>query len=211
MGGWKKAILWLLLLLGVISGIGYGVFVDVWTITEEEPRLGAALAPNASIGDVVLISRGFGARLGWLVRCSDPLQADRFVVGRVIGTYGQELSIDRGRLTVNRHLASTTSSCLQTMVSVYNPAAGGEIDEYCSYEEVGSSRHATLALPNAVETKFETRVLAGQVFLASDNRTLHYDSRDYGQVDPNTCQHIVYRLTGPNGWTDSDHRLTFLY
>jgi signal peptidase I len=211
MSGGKKAILWLLLLLAVLAGVGYGVFVDTWTITEEEPRLNAALAPNASVGDSVLISRGTGARLGWLVRCADPLSADRYVVGRVIGTFGQELIIDRGRLTVNHHLASTTSSCLETMVAVYNPAVGADIEEYCSFEEVGSSRHATLALPNATETTFETRVQAGHVFLASDNRTLHYDSRDYGQVDPNTCQHIVFRVVGAGGWADSDHRLTFLY
>lgn len=211
MGGWKKAFLWLLLAVGVLAGVGYGVFVDTWTITEDDPRLAASLAPNAAVGDSVLVSRDFGARLGWLVRCPDPLASDRYVVGRVIGTYGQELTIDHGRLMVNHHLASTTSSCLETKVPVFNPAVGADVEEYCSFEEVGSSRHATLALPNAVETKFETRVNSGQVFLASDNRTLHYDSRDYGQVDPNTCQHIVFRLVGPNGWSDSDHRLTFLY
>ncbi len=203
--------LWLLLLIAVACGVVYGVFVDVWTITEEEPRLGASLAPNGSIGDTVFVSRGFGARLGWLVRCTDPLGPDRFVVGRVVGTFGEELTIERGRLSVNHHLASTTSSCLDVHVSVYNPAIGADVEEYCSFEEVGSSRHATLDLPNAIESKFETRVLGGHVFLLSDNRTLHYDSRDYGQVDPNTCQHIVFRAVGSAGWADSDHRLTFLY
>ncbi len=211
MSGGKKAIVWLLILVGIVSGVVYGVFLDTWTLTEDDPRMGASLAPNASVGDYVFVSRSFGARLGWMVRCSDPLSADRYVVGRVVGTYGHELSVFGGRLSVNNHLASTTSSCLQAQVAVYNPAVGADVDEYCSYEEVGSSRHATLAIPNAVETKFETRVTNGLVFLLSDNRTLHYDSRDYGQVDPNTCQHVVFRVFGPNGWTDSDHRLTFLY
>jgi len=211
MGGWKKGLIFLILAVGIPGGVGYGVFVDTWTVTEEEPRLGASLAPNAAIGDNVLISRSFGARLGWLVRCTDPVSPDRFVIGRVVGTYGHELAVENGRLNLNHHQTNTSSSCLERTVAVYNPAIGADVEEYCTYEEVGSSRHATITIPNAVESKFETRVNGGQVFLLSDNRTLHYDSRDYGQVDPNTCQHIVFRLSGVNGWMDSDHRLTFLY
>jgi signal peptidase I len=211
MRGARKALLWLILVLAVAGGIAYGFFVDVWTVSEEDPRLAASLAPNMAIGDVVIVSHDYGARIGWLVRCTDPESSGRFVVGRVAGMNRAKLLLESGRLFVDNRRASTSSSCLERMVTVYNPATGSEVEESCTQEEIGSSRHNVLQLPNAVETRFETDVRPGLAFLVSDNRTLHYDSRDYGQVDPQTCQHVILRVYGSEGWMDSAHRLTLLY
>jgi signal peptidase I len=54
------------------------------------------------------------------------------------------------------------------------------------------------------------KVEAGKVFLVSDNRLMHLDSRDFGQVDVSTCSHIVYRLWGER-FTDSSRRFTILW
>jgi hypothetical protein len=45
----------------------------------------------------------------------------------------------------------------------------------------------------------------------SDDRHIHLDSRDYGQVAPGTCQHILFRIVGPAGFTDAKSRLTVIW
>jgi signal peptidase I len=51
---------------------------------------------------------------------------------------------------------------------------------------------------------------AGKLFLVSDNRSMHEDSRDFGQVDASTCEHIVFRLWGEH-YTDSSRRFTIIW
>jgi len=41
----------------------------------------------------------------------------------------------------------------------------------------------------------------------SDDRHVHLDSRDFGQVDPRTCQHIVFRFVGAAGLGDGQEAL----
>ena len=64
MRGFRKALVWFLLVAAVVAGVAYAFFIDVWTVTEDDPRLGGALAPNMAIGDVVFLSKDPGARLG---------------------------------------------------------------------------------------------------------------------------------------------------
>jgi hypothetical protein len=54
-------------------------------------------------------------------------------------------------------------------------------------------------------------VSEGEVWLASDNRFLPYDSRDYGSVELESCKEtIVFRLVSALGFFDVDKRLTFI-
>ena len=52
---------------------------------------------------------------------------------------------------------------------------------------------------------------AGKWYLVSDDRHIHLDSRDFGQIDPTTCQHIVYRLQSAKGFGDSKRRLSVIW
>jgi signal peptidase I len=61
------------------------------------------------------------------------------------------------------------------------------------------------------EPPTKTTVPAGSWFLVSDDRHVHLDSRDYGEVDPSTCQHVVFRLVGAAGFGDSRKRLSIVW
>jgi hypothetical protein len=45
----------------------------------------------------------------------------------------------------------------------------------------------------------------------SDNRVMHLDSRDYGQVQAQACQRIGFRLWSAAGWWDAKHRFNIVW
>jgi len=49
------------------------------------------------------------------------------------------------------------------------------------------------------------------VFLLSDDRSYHDDSRDFGTVRADTCTgRIVFRVIGKGGWADDKRRMSFV-
>jgi signal peptidase I len=54
-------------------------------------------------------------------------------------------------------------------------------------------------------------VESGRWFLVSDDRHVHVDSRDFGQVDVSTCLHIVFRIEGKDGMGDEKKRLSIIW
>ena len=50
----------------------------------------------------------------------------------------------------------------------------------------------------------------GKLFLVSDDRHIHKDSRDFGGVDAATCEHVVFRLWGER-FTDGSRRFNILW
>ena len=70
---------------------------------------------------------------------------------------------------------------------------------------IGSEEAETEEPPTKVEVE------AGRWFLVSDDRHLHLDSRDFGQIDPVGCQHIVFRLVGAAGFGDTAKRLSIIW
>ena len=212
MGRWLlKAFAWFFGISLVVSLIVYAVWLDVWTVPSDDVRLGPALAPNMNQGDFLLVSRSTGTKLGWLMRCPDPDAPGRWVVGRTIALAGQNIVIEQDQVSIDGRRLTTPSSCSKTNVNVVNPANGEELKLYCHVEELGSQYHEVLYLSKNTEGKHESNIDPGKAFLVSDNRHIHLDSRDYGQVDPSTCQHIVFRLWSAQGWGDSSGRFTLLY
>ena len=53
---------------------------------------------------------------------------------------------------------------------------------------------------------------AGRVFLLSDNRSLHDDSRDFGSVELSTCKDLIsFRLWGAEGFFMSRSRFEYVH
>jgi signal peptidase I len=73
-------------------------------------------------------------------------------------------------------------------------------------EDYGDFPFGTLRSLESSEPTVTDTVAAARWFLVSDDRHVHLDSRDFGPIDPRTCQHIVFRLVGPSGIGDSDRR-----
>jgi signal peptidase I len=45
----------------------------------------------------------------------------------------------------------------------------------------------------------------------SDDRYLHLDSRDYGTVPEESCQHVFFRLWGAAGFGDASRRFNIIW
>jgi hypothetical protein len=90
-----------------------------------------------------------------------------------------------------------------------DPDLGAELELICRVEESGGSQYEILEFPSAPPRPAKTHLDPGKVFLASDNRSLHLDSRDFGPVPRTSCQRILLRLWSAEGYGDAEHRFTF--
>ena len=68
--------------------------------------------------------------------------------------------------------------------------------EYDWVAETGAWTFEFLSHPEMLTGNHSAVVEAGKLYLVSDNRLMHQDSRDFGLVDSSTCEHIVFRLWG---------------
>jgi signal peptidase I len=210
---WRKAVRGLLralVVVGVLVGIAL-IFLDPWRVPGDDAQFAVSIEPTMSPQDLVLVTRSTGASDGALVRCADPDAPGRFVVGRVVGGTGDKVEFSKGLMLVNGVLPSAPSAC--DPVRLRNPATGEEVELGCALEELAGSTHAVLRSSSSSEAARDTmtEVEAQKVFLASDDRVLHLDSRDFGTVQAATCQRIVLRLWGASGWGDSKKRITVFW
>jgi signal peptidase I len=211
MNGLVRFVLWVLAILGGICVILYLGLFDVWRLPLYDPQFVASVAPTLAGGDLVLISRHETPSFANLVRCADPDAPDRFVVGRLVGTSGDTVELASETLTINGHHTPFPRACDTSTMVMPNPATGSDETLSCSQEEIGGITHDTLRLSEHPEPAKSSQVQAGKVYLVSDNRHMHLDSRDFQGVDPSTCKHIVFRLWSAGGYGDAQRRLTFIW
>lgn len=207
MRGLLKGLLWITGILAVLAGLGRLFLFKVWTIPDD-PALNASLAPTLAAGDVVIVltkgERGFGD----LVRCGDPEDAQRWVVGRISGKEGDQVRVDdRGVLTLNGRRYDTTESCAPGDYTVAHPVSGHTMKLQCGRVEMADSWHMKAIGEKGVEP-YEHKVGPGRVFLLADDRSYHDDSRDFGAVPAESCtEQLVFRLWSKEGWSDTKHRM----
>jgi signal peptidase I len=202
---------WVLGILAVLALAGRLLLFRVWTIPDDR-ALSASLAPSLAAGDVVLVlfrgERGFGD----LVRCPDPEDPQRFVVGRIVGVQGDRVGISGGTLTVNGKRFDVTEACTESSLVVPHPTDGRPVEHVCSRVEIGGGWHFRALAPGVTESPREHTVGAGRVFLLSDNRSYHDDSRDFGAVPADSCkEQIAFRLWGKDGFFDHKRRFDAIH
>lgn len=210
-----RGLLWVVGTLAVVAGILRATCMDVWRIPEDDALFSASLRPNLAAGDVVVLLRGFLPAHADVVRCThpDPAQTGRYVVGRVLGDAGDRISTDGIHMSINGHVTRVTHACDPSNMDVIDPNTGNPHSLFCDWEEYGGTvykrLHATGEDARSSSTTIETS--PGHLFLASDNRYYHQDSRDFGAVDVASCpEKIVFRLIGAGGWLDSESRMTLI-
>jgi signal peptidase I len=211
---WRRVVrllFWIAVVCAVLVGIVF-IFFDSWTVPGDDAQFAVSIEPTLGVGDVVLVTRASGAGDGALVRCTDPDAPARFVVGRVVGDPGDTVEFTNGTLMVNNRPPSASSACDPAIVRLKNPGTQDEEDLSCLLEELGGGTHMSLRSAKNVPGK-DTKVTveAGKVFLASDNRPMHLDSRDYNMIAPASCHHIALRLWSAVGWSDTKKRFTVLW
>ncbi len=211
MGGFGRFVGWMVAILGAIGTFLYLAFFDVWRVPSDDPQFAVSVEPTLSAGDLVLIARHGSPSNGNLVRCTDPDEPRRFVVGRWTGDSGDTVEFQDERLFVNRTAASSPRGCLRPFQKLVNPATASEETLVCRQVEFAGMTHEVLMASEHAEGHKSAKVDPNKIWLTSDNRHMHLDSRDYGTVDPRSCQHVIFRLWGASGYGDSTHRFTIIW
>jgi signal peptidase I len=203
--GWVAAAA---LVLGILGRV---LFFDAWTLPDD-PKTSAAVAPSLAGGDTILFMRNNKPAFGDLGRCTDPDDGTRFVVGRVVGVAGDTVETNGKELRVNGTRYLSELACADEKISIPHPTSGSTVDLWCDQVRMAGHPHFRGASDKAgIFTPTKTTVGQGMLFLLSDDRSYHDDSRDFGTLPATSCSgRIVFRLWGKEGWADSKRRMTYV-
>jgi signal peptidase I len=198
-----------LVALGLILRV---LLFKVWTVPDE-PRLGAAVAPTLAGGDVVVVLTRGKPGFGDLVRCADPEDPQKYVIGRIAGVAYDVVETEAHRLIVNGKKFDAGTACPEKTFHVPHPTTGSDVELRCDVIEMGGGWHYRGFSPKSfMVTTTRTEVTPGMVYLLSDNREHHDDSRDFGLVPSDSCtERIIFRLWSKDGWGDDKRRLTYIH
>jgi signal peptidase I len=205
---WGRNLVWLTAILGAIGLLLYLFVFDTWVVPADDPALAAALQPTLSAEDRILTRRGSTPNVGELARCLRPDGSGKYVIGRVFGRERDEVEVNNERVATNGKGPATRFGC--GTVSVVHPVSGDSTPLSCSVEDNGAFTYGVLVHPEYREGQRTSKVEPGKVYLVSDDRHIHLDSRDFGQVDASTCEHVVFRLWGQT-FADGAHRFNILW
>jgi signal peptidase I len=200
---------WVFGILGAIGLLFYLFVYDVWVVTRgPDGQFVASILPTLMPEDKVLVQRGRVPGFGELARCANPLSPGTFVVGRVFGIAGDYVEVVDGNVNTRGKALQDRHACESRVVA--HPVTENLVTLSCTLQETGAWSFEFLWSP-AMHTGTHTAVVEpGKLYLVSDNRLMHQDSRDFGQVDASTCEHIVFRLWGER-YVDSSRRFTLLW
>lgn len=208
----RRAVGWTLALVLVLGLVLRLTAFDVWTVPDDL-YLGASTAPTLAAGDTVVLLRRGTPGFGDLVKCPDPKDPTLVVIGRIAGVAGDVVEVEGPALWVNGRSYQGESACAEPVQLVKHPETLKDVEVRCDIVQMGGGWHYRASARSLfTEQKKTATVGPGKVFLVSDNRTMHDDSRDFGLVDAATCvERPVLRLWGKAGWSDDKTRFTFLH
>jgi signal peptidase I len=208
---WFRIVAWTAGVLGATVALLYAFVFDVWTVPGDDPLLVASVEPTLSAGDVVVLTRHPSIGRGDLLRCGDPQAPGRFVVARAMASFGEKVELRGEIVSVDDRHPPSPRRCEPPTAVVRDPQTSEEISLVCSVEEYGAATFSVLRSQDHPEPPTRTEVEAGRWFLVSDDRHVHLDSRDFGQLSPEGCQHIVLRLIGHDGFFDASKRFNIIW
>src|SRR5690606_37086920 len=105
-----RAIVWLLVLLGILIGVARITAIRWWRVPDDDPYLEASIAPTLRGGDLLILWRLTPPMIGDLVLCPEPVadpeeaeasREERIVIGRVIAQAGDSVKITSSTIHVN--------------------------------------------------------------------------------------------------------------
>lgn len=218
-----RALVWLLVLTGIVIGVARATAIRWWRLPDDDPYLEASVAPTLRGGDLLILWRLTKPQVGDLVLCPEPVEpsedgevtsSGRIVIGRIVAEGGDSVHVKAGRVHVNGHALPTDSNCEEPTFSVNDPETENELTQRCSLEKIGAKLHEMGGAGPDTQLPLDyspVEVNHGQVWLASDNRMLPFDSRDYGALNLDDCKEtVVFRLVSARGFFDVESRLTLI-
>lgn len=208
-----RLLVWSSLLLGALVGLLRVTALRWYRLPDDDPYLEASVAPALRGGDWLILWRLTPPTYGDLVLCPEPKEPGRVVIGRLLGEEGDTISVKGDAVTVNGKRLGEERPCLERDFEVENPNVGTVVEQHCQLEVAGSAMYmrGSVAGHKLHPLEVKQEVVESRVFLVSDNRLFPYDSRDYGQVERETCREtVVFRLVGKRGFFDVERRLTLI-
>jgi signal peptidase I len=211
MGKLGRWLFWTVLFVVVVGGICRAAFLDTWTVPDELP-LSSSVAPSLQGGDFILLLTRGTPGFGDLVRCEDPENAQKFVVGRIVGLSSDVIESRGLDLSVNNKRFNSTTSCAEPFVTVLHPVSGAPVQLHCDRVDLGGREHYRGWSDKAtIFTTTKITVGPGMAFLLSDDRSYHDDSRDFGVVPLDSCkERVFFRVVGKEGLGDARSRFTYV-
>jgi signal peptidase I len=207
--GFTRTAAWILGIFGAIGLLLHLFVFDVWVVPRGPDGLFAAsVLPTLMPEDKVLVQRGRVPAYGELARCASPIAAGEYIVGRVFGVPGDRVQVNEGAVTTNGKAVVSRHGCPAKVVA--HPVSENLVTMSCNVAETGAWTFEYLTQPEMLTGAHSAMIEAGKLYLVSDNRLMHQDSRDFGQVDASTCEHIVFRLWGER-YTDPSRRFNILW
>lgn len=203
-----RSLVWLTAIASAIGLLLYLFVFDTWEIPGNDPLFVASVEPMLKPQDRVLTSRNSTAKFGELARCLVPDGRGTYAIGRVFGIEGETVEVLNERVAVNGKGPASRFACGR--VDIVHPVSLELVGLTCTVEDNGAFTYSVLTHPEFREGHTVAKIEPGKAFLVSDDRHIHQDSRDFGQVDASTCQHIVFRLWGER-FTDSSRRFNILW
>jgi signal peptidase I len=211
---WIKVVLWIAAIAGALFAVLYAFFYDFWTVPADDPLLTAAIEPTLHPGDLLIVTRRTTVDRGNLLRCPDPQAPGRYVIARAMARWGDLLDLSNENVSIDGHTTPSPRACEPAEVTVHNPATDQDEVLYCSVEEYGEMSYHALRAHSNPEPFHKLAIEPAKWFLVSDDRHVHLDSRDFGQIESGAasgCQHIVFRVVGAGGFFDSKSRLSIIW
>lgn len=209
MKGFVRFLAWTTAILAAITVLLFLFVLDSWVVPDDDPQLAISVLPTLGPEDRIVMQRGAIPNNGQLARCVDPQNAAKYVVGRVFGTGGETVEITAEHISVSGHAVKARFGC--PPMTVINRANGAEVKLGCAVEEnFANWTYQVLFHTEYPEGNHLLRVPDGMLYLVSDDRHFHWDSRDFGPVQASTCEHVIFRLWGKS-WGDSSHRMNILW
>jgi signal peptidase I len=211
MGKLIRGLGWILGVVVVFGIIARLTIVEAWVIPDL-PRFGIALEPTLTAGDTVLMLTRGTPGFGDLVRCTDPDDANGFVVGRIAGLSGDTVEANGGDLRVDGKRYDGEMACPETTRTVIHPTSGDKVTLTCDQVQMGGRLHYRgVSQKRDIPTPVKLTVGTGMVFLLSDDRSYHDDSRDFGVVPLDSCKNRIFgRVWSKAGWSDDRSRLSYI-
>ena len=209
----RFAVILVLVLGGIIAALR-ATCISFWTVPSDDTLFSASVLPTLEQGDMVVLWRLGMPGYAELVRCADPEVPGRYVVGRILGEPGDNISGTGASIWVNKRIISAAHSCATGRYTVPHPISGEPVELVCEEEETGGNDYMRLRydVPPSTPETFSTQVPPERVFLISDNRAFHSDSREFGPVPGSSCkERIFFRLWSVRGWSDAARRMSIIY
>ncbi|MCB9597754.1 MAG: signal peptidase I [Sandaracinaceae bacterium] len=166
-------------ILLAVGAVLYFFFVRVVTVGHN------AMAPTVMLGDQILVWRTQDFELGEMVLCPHPSEANRYVLGRVVGRAGQTISIERGNLHINGQVPDHDQ---HDPIRWTDMESGRIRTMRWATEDILSHEHYTFVEEGRRLPDTRPHQVRGGAYLMSDNRSyIGEDSRTFGEVSEVSC------------------------